>query len=1340
MIGVITSCQRPELLEQDSSQTSEGSVSGKACITMSAVFPDFGQMTKAMGKTPDIHSFHLVVFDENGMFVELAEAEFIGDPYKTEDVEDSENTDPNIPVRPNMDSDYIRQFRVVLTLTDEPRIIHFIANCPVDQIAYGHEASIISNLHVDNGETAYWSRAEVPHIKVEEESYTLDGQVHRHPCEHLKKHLEYVHLLRNFAQIVVEAETEDDSFELEGFSIYNTIDKGTVAPYNNKNQEDPFQCFVDWDHDKDGNILGTGHTHTYEQFMAMEYPYEGHALSSAVLNQELPKEDGKIKWFTKDDPFFMYERKVSVKTDEEDKWRESPPHIIVKSKYNGAPSYYKFDLVYNVMDKNDPTIISEIKYYNILRNFLYKFTITGVSGPGYDSPEEAIAGTTSNNLAGSTTASKFTEVSVGTGAIAVSYTDTTVVNSGVIHLKYKYERENEVQNSDLHVTLLNASNGDVISTFEVADTDIQSGIWKDYRDVALTIKEPGNTVQEQIVVVKTEDAKLLRNVRFILRKKMQMLVECEPKIASGIAIPHTVKIKLPPGMTEDMFPLELDMEVKGLTLSPDATKSDNHLPVTSGPSIIEGKNANSFYFTKTILTYSEYMNTLEKDANNYRIIDTYWITNAINNASTIYVANKYFEQANASWTNVKYAFSGEAVNTQNIPMGLDRDVAIQFTMDSSDGSYSSREVTLKLNGMRNPTAAENDDETVMRFSLNNRPSNVSLSGRTVTVTGLKTTDLEGKISFTVDNSEYQVGRASSSERTRNTFTGSFNKTTVSAAAGEPVNYTLSVPTYYQGMVINVTLDGLRTQSSETKLVETESLGAIRKYTFTPSATGTFTFALQTVNKEASICSITVETDDKYYYSPISSTLNQAMREFTSLSISNVRQGIGRPVTISFGMATDDNAWNSKNIRVTLVGMTRNGTETSFTVNTGSNDVNRDNNYRTITLKNITTSTSSGDLTVTISADDYQSRTANVTNRIRSQFSNVTLNPEALGANAGEVVTLSFSSDGLYDGMPVTLDLDGLEPVNGSVATRAASSYIYTVSGTDTQTVQLRTTESTTSSKTCTVQLKADGFEDSAVKTIEQSTVKNFNARFEGSPEYIHQQTIVQLKFDVPVSGLKVKVTLNKLAPNGNADNNNQLKKSGNAYEYTVNNAGTQIINLKPTENQSGICTVTLEATGFTTQEVKVNQKRLSQIGNKLEFQNNDHGFNAWGNQSQKGNSNGEYRVTTSSASNDKDATQIAFDPSGGFTNGKTYIIQYDIRTSNNVNGKVYPYIQYAQNNNYRPCGDFILNGQNYVEVSSTKQTVVMEAQCTETANRLIFAIGTIHGTVYLDNFSLYVVE
>ena len=55
------------------------------------------------------------------------------------------------------------------------------------------------------------------------------------------------------------------------------------------------------------------------------------------------------------------------------------------------------------------------------------------------------------------------------------------------------------------------------------------------------------------------------------------------------------------GMTEDMFPLALNMETLNRTLSPDATK--NTIPVTAGPSIIEDrKDELSYYYTWTIPT------------------------------------------------------------------------------------------------------------------------------------------------------------------------------------------------------------------------------------------------------------------------------------------------------------------------------------------------------------------------------------------------------------------------------------------------------------------------------------------------------------------------------------------------------------------------------------------------------------------------------------------------------------------------------------------------------------------------------------------------------------------
>jgi hypothetical protein len=210
LIGAFASCQRPELIEQLPNVEVDEADQRKVPILFSAVIPGIGPQTKTMDHEPDINSFHLVVFDESGMYVETAQAQLI------------EGTFEGIHGQ-----NYHMNFRVTLTLSEEPRIIHFIANCPVDQIYYGHEASIIGNLFVEDGNTAYWSRAEVPHIQIREstdnttpeapdtpstfaadDQTSSDGDNLFRPCTHLQEHLEHVHLLRNFAEIVVEDKTD----------------------------------------------------------------------------------------------------------------------------------------------------------------------------------------------------------------------------------------------------------------------------------------------------------------------------------------------------------------------------------------------------------------------------------------------------------------------------------------------------------------------------------------------------------------------------------------------------------------------------------------------------------------------------------------------------------------------------------------------------------------------------------------------------------------------------------------------------------------------------------------------------------------------------------------------------------------------------------------------------------------------------------------------------------------------------------------------------------------------------------------------------------------------------
>ena len=1118
VIGTVVSCQTPELVEDEPKFENGIGVYGRVPIMFTATIPSSGPATKVMDHEPDIRTFHLVIFDENGMFVEVSKAELVGDAVMDEN-----------------SREYKQKFKVVVTLSDQPRIIHFIANCPVDQIAYGHEASIIGNMYVENGETAYWSRAEVPHIQVVDEVYDPDTETeHFHPCEHLVHHLEHVHLLRNFAEILVEDHTgDDDPFQLMGFSVYNTIDRGTVAPYNNKNQE--FQCFVD----EEEAAAGREVIYDYDELMGLPFPYEGHALSSALLNQNMPKRDGEYIWYGPDltnsskeqEHFFMYERKVSVRTDEEDKWRESPPHVIVKAKYGEQECYYKFDLVYNIIGK-DPEgneIVTDIKYFHILRNFLYHFQIKTVHSPGYKTVEEAIEGITSNNLAGSTTTSGLKEVAVGMNRIAVSFTDTTIVNSGPVHFRYKYEPNYDQadatpENSSPYVNLLDADgetladDGDVIASHAVAANDIQGGDLDGYRDVVFNIKEPGDQIMEQVVTVKPQDVHLTRRIRFILRKKLKMTVECEPRIKSGINVEQYVKIRIQPGLTEDMFPLHLAIETEDLSLSPDAEK--NSIPVVTGKSTIPSKNGKkSFYFDYVIQSYNDYNTLFERDEDNYRIINTYWRTSCVDNASTVYVTNKYFDTENASdsWTNVRYAFSNVAVSTQNIPKGTDRDVDITFTKDASDNQQ--RQVTVTLDGM---TYNGNTTFTVTV------PGNQS----TYTVNGLKTTSVDGKVGFTLDAADYQLASAISGERVGNRFENvGFNPGSVDIQAGIPVNYNFTIPVYYDGMEVNVTLDGLAPADDETRLeAPADSRSAIKSYVFRPTGDGVQTLKLKTQNKEESICYVTIEAENYYYET-----------ETTPL---------------------------------------------------------------------------------------YQS-----------------------------AVRYSFEE-----------------------------------------------------------------------------------AYFDGRPQSITANTDVKVIFNIPaeafINGMIVNVTLDGFVSN----DDNKLKDAGNGtYTYTVTKSGNQEFRVKASGKEARTCYVTLESISnkFITKTIEVEQTRnLIRVVSFNFNNNNSNGWNRWGNGASSNTNDGRYNVTTNSSSTDKDAAQIAYDPTGGFIKGRTYVITFDI--SSTTNGRVYPYMQYAQNNTYTPQGDFInkTTQDNYIQVTNQSQTVTMEGVCEGDCNRLIFAIGNIQGTISIDNFTL----
>ena len=663
MLWLLASCQEPELLERPVCGDSEGTVE----VTFSVLMPDDALATKGFGELPDtdIKSMHVIVFDENGYYIDAHEAKL-----------DNSVADHNTHKSE-------RAFKVTLRKTEKERIIHFIANCPVGQIHYGHESDIISNLYVSRGsqtETAYWYRTEVWYIKTKDNTNVLVDEVaDKFKC---------VPLLRNYASITVLDGVDDKVFNMESYAVYNTIDRGTVAPYNI--EAHGFQSFIGAD-----NALLPYAT------LRDTYKYYGHALPSATLKTTLSDSD----FIAPGEPTYMYERKVSVRAGAEHQWSESPPHIIIKGRYNNAAaySYYKVDLLRLGNDNKS-------YYYNILRNFKYTFTINKVAGPGYPTLEEAMSNPAGNNLAGATDTQGFTNVSDGLGRIFVSYTDTTLTSDAPIKLRYKYipsiHDYNTTANDRVEVEGILDGTGSVIKGRVDGHRDL-TGEMAGWREVTLNVQNPGAITHVQEIYLNVEDnSNLHKTIRYRLQRPLNLLVNCWPQyIAKAAGKLMDVAIRIPTDLTPDLFPLDFAIEVQDHTLSPDASQPNNVMPVEPAKSIVPDKaGKRSYHYVKTIETYEDYQ-ALEM-YEDLKLIRTYWLTTKAENASKVYVYNKYF---NLDWDQFYNTESFTLLTfPDGVPEGAGKPVRFQFNMNTVTP------VTVTLEGL----SFSKDDNSQTTYTYN----------------------------------------------------------------------------------------------------------------------------------------------------------------------------------------------------------------------------------------------------------------------------------------------------------------------------------------------------------------------------------------------------------------------------------------------------------------------------------------------------------------------------------------------------------------------------------------------------------------------------------------------
>ena len=500
----------------------------------------------------------------------------------------------NIPA----DSKTEKRFKVTLTKSSSKRIIHFIANyTPENALTFDAEQVLVSQMTVSGSNDAYWQRMEF-------EGISEDTNMKKIP------------LVRNFAKVSVNVTATN--FELINFAVVNVPMSGTVSAYNAS--AGAFANYTD--------------ASTYSNLNSQGY--RG-AMPSGVTLKNTDVTSDEIFTGTADNPVYMYERKQP-----ED---NTYTYLLVYGTYkydNGskANGFYKIDLV-------DEGYVA----YNILRNFEYKVTITDVVSAGKSSASAAASGS-ANNIVSTTTTKNLLNISDGVSRLYVSFTDTTLVNTDAIVLKYKYLPDvssTTSNNGSVAISSVSSTGvvnnetlvGDVISQYTVAVADITDG----WRTITITPNEPGSVSKHQTIRLKA--GALVREVDLHLVQKLNMGLSCNPtQVASAINQSVDVIMTLPADIPEMYFPLVFKIEAEKLSIYPDSGK--DYMPLVVGPSIVTSKNkAQSYYFTKT-LEYEDYKDGLNEDGT--YTLTSHFLTNKEASGSTIYVYNEYFGLNTTSFT------------------------------------------------------------------------------------------------------------------------------------------------------------------------------------------------------------------------------------------------------------------------------------------------------------------------------------------------------------------------------------------------------------------------------------------------------------------------------------------------------------------------------------------------------------------------------------------------------------------------------------------------------------------------------------------------------------------
>lgn len=600
---------------QDMDQLEPKNENGKVTYIMGLQFPEVLVATRgAMDTDPIIDNVYVAVFGNNGYLNDYAKAE----PCNADGSAKGDFS--------GIQNGVLFYYKVSLTATSSRRFVHVIANGP-EKIDFGYDSDIMPNLTTDAGSGAYWTMFSLPNGTSEKDENGYDVVT-----DEAKAAFSNLKLIRNFAKVTVTESA--DNFEMEGYKVFNTPDKGRIVTwmegYNSTNDrlKGYYTPYVGAKAD-DASTTDVDES-TPMTFVALQNAgYTPSLAAGAAIDQTAPTTSMTYT----NAPQFVFER---VRTNQANR-----PYIIIKGKFNGSSTstYYRLDFT----DKDG-------NYIPIFRNFKYDININSVAKAGVSDPADAQP--SNANVSALLTTQSLTDLADGTSRILVQYLDKTFMSAGDVKFQYLYLRDATQQISESSVTPATfkiltdtelAEEGKPANTTEpaftvnYADGTTWGTSWNStdkWQEVTLKIAAVGNSEKRttfRLTGTTANGDKLFRDVTIHVLAK-QTFNASVTSGGSAIGSTVTVNLTLADNLPSSVFPLEIAFEDSNKRLNPNGTD----MPARVGTSIVTGKTDRSYQFVKSI-SYADYT-TNHVIPCVFKRIST--------GATVLYMENEYFNDGN----------------------------------------------------------------------------------------------------------------------------------------------------------------------------------------------------------------------------------------------------------------------------------------------------------------------------------------------------------------------------------------------------------------------------------------------------------------------------------------------------------------------------------------------------------------------------------------------------------------------------------------------------------------------------------------------------------------------